>query len=165
MKNRQALAYAIVLTMALISTKCIAVSWQDRASTSSETSDNPGIEAGTQSGGLSLSSLSAMLDGGNATLSANTLANAAGLLEYCATHKLVTENKIENITRALLNTAAPRWDRLAMKDYAQGLSGLLNTRSGQQLDMRDLNHSALAIKVKTRACSLVLRQSMAWLSQ
>lgn len=165
MKNRQALAYAVVLTMVLISTKCIAAGWQGKSLTSSDISDNKGIEAGTQSGGLSLSSLSALLDGGNSTLSANTLANAAGLLEYCASNKLVTDTKVENITRALLNTAAPRWDRSAMKEYAQGLSGLLNTRSGQQLDMRDLNHSALAVKVKTRACGLVLRQSIAWLSQ
>jgi len=165
MRNRQSLAYAVVLTMALLSTKCIAISWSEESSALSDTSDNPEIEAGTQSGGLSLSSLSAMLDGGNATLSANTQANAAGLLEYCATNKLVTEYRIENITLALLNAATPHWDRAAMKDYAQGLAGLLNTRSGQQLDMRDLNNSALAVKVKTRACRLVLRQSIAWLSQ
>lgn len=164
MKNAQWLICGVAL--AIVSTRCFAISWQDRLSNSSEELVHRNIEAGTQSGGLSLSSLSTMLEGGNAALSANSLANAAGVIAYCAKNKLISAGNAEKIENQLIRKLGLKHrNNAAKKDYAQGQSGLLNTRNGQQLDMRDLSHSELAVKVKTEACDLVLKQGMNSLSR
>jgi len=166
MKKKHWLTCSASLIFVLISTNCIAVSWQDRLSSSSEELTHRSIAAGTQSGGLSLSSLTAMLGGGNSALSANTMANATGVIEYCAKNKLssmTSPDRIQNQLIHKLNLNHPR-NSTAKHDYAQGQQGLLNTRNGQQLDMNDLSHSELAAKVKTKACDLVLKQGMDYLT-
>ena len=167
MKNQHWLTYSITLTMALISMNCIAVNWQDRLTNPSEALAYHCITTGTQSGGLSLSSLTDMLDGGNTALSANTMANAAGVIEYCAKNKLSSMTSADNIQSQLIHKLSLKHPRnsTVKHDYAQGQQGLLNTRNGQQLDMSDLSHSELAAKVKAKACDLVLRQGMDYLTQ
>lgn len=149
-----------------ISMNCTAVVLQEKLAKLSEEQNNHNIVAGTQSGGLSLSSLSALLEGGNTTLSANTMENAAGVIEYCTRNKLSSMANAEKIQGKLVYKLGLTHSRntAAKKDYAQGLSGLLNTHNGQQLDMKDLSHSELAAEVKTKACDLVLKQGMDYLS-
>lgn len=166
MKNQYWLNCSTVLVIALISKDCIAVSWQDRLTNLSEEKTQSNIVAGTQSGGLSLSSLSTMLEGGSTALRANTMANAAGVIEYCTKNKLSSMANAEKIKNQLvhkLGLTHPQ-NSTVKKDYTQGLSGLLNTHNGQQLDMNDLSHSELAAEVKTKACDLVLKQGMDYLS-
>jgi hypothetical protein len=166
MKNAYWITCSTALAITLISTKCIATSWQDQLTNSSEEQIDHNIVAGTQSGGLSLSSLSTLLEGGNTALSANTMANAAGVIEYCAKNKLSSMDNAEKIRHLLVHRLRLTQSRnsAATKDYTQGLSGLLNTRNGQQLDMNDLSHSELAAQVKTKACDLVLKQGMNYLA-
>lgn len=167
MKNSYWITCSTALAITLISTKCIATSWQDQLTSSSEEQIDQNIVAGTQSGGLSLSSLSTMLEGGSTALSANTMANAAGVIEYCTKNKLSSMANAEKIQHLLvhrLRLTQPR-NSTTKKDYTQGLSGLLNTRNGQQLDMNDLSHSELAAQVKTKACDLVLKQGMDYLAR
>lgn len=167
MKNQYRLTLISVLAMALGSTPCMAISWQDKLANVAEDQVQRNVIAGTESGGLSLSSLSTMLNGGSTALSANTMANAAGVIEYCAKNKLTSLTNAGNIQSQLankLNLNNPR-NSAAKKDYTQGLSGLLNTSDGQQLDMNDLSHSELATKVKSKACDLVLKQGVHFLSK
>lgn len=167
MNNPYWLNCSIALVIVFISMKCIAISWQDKLTNLSEAQINQNIVAGTQSGGLSLSSLSTMLEGGNAALSANTMANATGVIEYCIKNKLSSQANAEKIQSKLvqkLSLTHPR-SHAAKKDYAQGKSGLLNTHNGQQLDMKELGYSELAAEVKMKACSLVFKQGMDYLSR
>ncbi|WP_130943326.1 DUF2501 domain-containing protein, partial [Klebsiella quasipneumoniae] len=48
--------------------------------------------------------------------------------------------------------------------YLEGLQGLLSNNSGQQLNLNTLGSSPLAEKVKTKACDLVLKQGLNFLS-
>lgn len=167
MNNPYWLNCSIALVIVFISTKCIALSWQDKLTNLSEVQINQNIVAGTQSGGLSLSSLSTMLEGGNAALSANTMANATGVIEYCIKNKLSSQANAEKIQSKLvqkLGLTHPR-SHATKKDYAQGKSGLLNTHNGQQLDMKELGYSELAAEVKMEACGLVFKQGMDYLSR
>ena len=94
------------------------------------------------------------------------MANAAGVIEYCVKNKLSSMDNAEKIRHLLVHRLRLTQSRnsTATKDYTQGLSGLLNTRNGQQLDMNDLSHSELAAQVKTKACDLVLKQGMNYLA-
>ncbi|MRE21820.1 DUF2501 domain-containing protein, partial [Klebsiella pneumoniae] len=49
-------------------------------------------------------------------------------------------------------------------NYMEGIEGLLNAQNGQQLNLSTLGDSALAKKVKTKACDLVLKQGVNFLS-
>ncbi|WP_117244799.1 DUF2501 domain-containing protein, partial [Klebsiella pneumoniae] len=49
-------------------------------------------------------------------------------------------------------------------NYLDGLQGLLNSNNGQQLDLNTLGNSSLAKQVKTKACDLVLKQGVNFLS-
>lgn len=166
MNNSYWLNYSTPLLFLLISTKCIALSWQDKLINLPEEHVHHNIAAGTQSGGLSLSSLSTLLEGGNTALSANTMANAAGVIEYCTKNKLFSMANAEKIQSKLIHQLILTHPRSSTvkKDYIQGLSGLLNTHNGQQLDMNDLSHSELAAEVKMKACDLVFKQGMDYLS-
>lgn len=166
MNNPYWLNYGTPLTFLLISTKCIALNWQDKLINLSEEQIQHDTVAGTQSGGLSLSSLSTLLEGGNTALSANTMANAAGVIEYCTKNKLSSITNADKIQRKLIHQLGlthPR-NSAVKKDYTQGVSGLLNTHNGEQLDMNDLSDSELAAEVKMKACNLVFKQGMDYLS-
>lgn len=45
-----------------------------------------------------------------------------------------------------------------------GIQGLLNAQNGQQLNLSTLGNSSLAEQVKTKACDLVLKQGVNFLS-
>lgn len=49
-------------------------------------------------------------------------------------------------------------------NYMDGIQGLLNAKDGQQLDLNTIGNSSLAKQVKTKACDLVLKQGMNFIS-
>ncbi|UYA61126.1 Putative glycoprotein/receptor [Pectobacterium sp. F1-1] len=116
------------------------------------------------SGGLS--GLAGLLNGGNQALSAGSMNNAAGILQYCVKQKLVSATNTENIKNQLLDKLGltSQQEKQQQTDYTQGLAGLLNTRDGKQLNLNNIGNTPLAEKVKTKACDIVLKQGVKFLS-
>ena len=48
--------------------------------------------------------------------------------------------------------------------YLDGIQGLLKTKDGQQLNLDNIGTTPLAEKVKTKACDLVLKQGLNFIS-
>lgn len=112
-----------------------------------------------------LSGLSGLLTNGNQALSAGNMNNAAGILQYCLKQKLVSATNTENIKNQLLDKLGlSSQGEKKQTDYTQGLAGLLNTRDGKQLNLNNIGNTPLAEKVKTKACDLVLKQGMKFIS-
>ncbi|EPF20681.1 MULTISPECIES: DUF2501 domain-containing protein [Cedecea] len=160
---------AMALATAFFAGQASAASWQDQLSSAANELSKSGSTttgAGAQNGGLSLSSLTSLLNGNGKSLTSSTMTNAAGVMEYCAKNKLASVTNTENIKNQLMtklgleNSTKPA-DK---QDYNQGLMGLLNTANGQKLDLNTIGNSPLAEKVKTKACDLVLKQGMNYLS-
>ncbi|MTD41131.1 DUF2501 domain-containing protein [Erwinia sp. CPCC 100877] len=157
--------YGAAITAALVAGSAGAASWQDRLSSAASELSSQSGGAGTQ-GGTSLSQLTGLLNGGNQALSANSMTNAAGIMQYCAKQELTSATSADNIKSQLLNKLGleDTQKQSQQQDYQQGLQGLLNTGNGQQLDLKSLGNSQLAEKVKTKACDLVLKQGKQFLS-
>ncbi|HEY1843336.1 MAG TPA: DUF2501 domain-containing protein [Buttiauxella sp.] len=168
MKASNRMVCALALATAVFSGQTLAASWQDQLSSAANELSKSGTAStsGTQSGGLSLSSLTGLLNGGNQALSSNSMTNAAGVMEYCAKNKLASVTSTENIKSQLMNKLGVEDSTKAAEkpDYNQGLMGLLNTGKGQQLDLNTIGSSPLAEKVKTKACDLVLKQAANYIS-
>ncbi|MGK9172454.1 DUF2501 domain-containing protein [Yokenella regensburgei] len=151
-----------IVSGALFSSVSFAASWQESlSSAASQLSQN----SGAQQGGLSLSSLTGLLNGGSQSLSADTMNNAAGIMSYCAKNKLASLTNTENIKNQVmdrlgLGTAEQKQDT----NYLEGLQGLLNTKNGGQLNLNNIGNTPLAEKVKTKACDIVLKQGVSFLS-
>ncbi len=161
-KTKAALGASLLITTALWST-ANAASWQDNLSSAANQLSQNSAQSGS---GLSLSSLTHLLNGGNQALSANNMNNAAGILQYCTQQKLVSSSGTAGIKEKL-------FDKLGLSnaqqqkqpaEFQQGLSGLLNTGKGEQLNLGALGQSPLAEKVKTKACDLVLKQGAKFIS-
>lgn len=154
---------SVALSGALLSTASQAASWQD--SLTSAASELSGQSSTSTQSSMSLSSLTSLLGGDTQALSANTMNNAAGILQYCATQKLSSAANVENVKNQML-------DKLGLgaveqqKDthYLDGVQGLLNAQNGQQLNLSTIGNSSLAKEVKTKACDLVLKQGVNFLS-
>ncbi len=148
-----------------------AASWQDQLSSAanqlSQQSNTTSTTAatGTQ-GGLSMASLASLLNGGNKALSSGTMTNVAGILGYCAKQKLASVTDTQNIKTQLMDKLglASATEQKQTTDYQQGLMGLLNSSKDQQISLSSLGNSPLAQQVKTKACDLVLKQGMNFLS-
>jgi hypothetical protein len=77
-----------------------AASWQESLSSAANELTK---ESSTQ-GGLSASSLTSLLGNSSQSLSAGTMNNAAGILEYCAKQKLASVTDAQNVkTRCWVN--------------------------------------------------------------
>lgn len=76
-----------------------AASWQESLSSAASELTK---ESGTSRGGLSASSLTGLLSNSSQSLSAGTMNNAAGILEYCAKQKLASVTDTENIKNRVL---------------------------------------------------------------
>lgn len=99
------------------------------------------------------------------SLSAGTMNNAAGILEYCAKQKLASVTDTENIKNQVLGKLGlDTQEQKADTNYMDGIQGLLNAQNGQQLNLSTLGNSSLAKQVKTKACDLVLKQGVNFLS-
>ncbi|WP_447884539.1 DUF2501 domain-containing protein [Serratia fonticola] len=119
----------------------------------------------TSNGGMSLSSLSGLLNGGDNALSSSSMTNAAGILQYCVQNNVLSANGTEAVKDQLLNKLGITSTANAnSEDYQQGLGGLLNTGKGNTLDLNSLGTSQITEKVKQKACDLVLKQGMSFIS-
>ncbi|VED54358.1 Putative glycoprotein/receptor [Raoultella terrigena] len=164
MKSAKSLLRCSVAATAFLVTGAQAASWQDSlSSAASELSSQSGSQ---QSGALSMSSLTSLLNGGSQSLTASSMNNAAGIMSYCAKQKLSSVTNTENVKNQVLDKLGLGTPEKQKEDtgYLEGLQGLLNSNNGQQLNLSTLGSSPLAEKVKTQACDLVLKQGAKFLS-
>jgi len=167
----QRLLQALSLSSALIAASASAASWQEQLNsaatqlsqqnsntTTSNTSNN-------SQNGLSLSSLGGLLNGNSQNVSANTMSNAAGVMEYCFKNNVIDNNvaSVKNSVLSKLGLTTPE-EKKQQTDYQQGLMGLLNTSNGQQLNLKALGETEIGKKVKTKACDVVLKQGKNFIS-
>ncbi|MBN0763364.1 DUF2501 domain-containing protein, partial [Klebsiella pneumoniae] len=87
-------------------------------------------------------------------------------LSYCAKQKLASVTSADNVKNQVLDKLGLSTPEKQKQDtsYLDGLQGLLNSKNGQQLDLNTLGNSSLAKQVKTKACDLVLKQGVNFLS-
>ena len=139
-----------------------AASWQESLSSAANELSK---ESASSQGGLSASSLTSLLGNSAQSLSAGTMNNAAGIMGYCAKQKLASVTDTENIKNQVLGKLGlDTQEQKQDTNYMEGIEGLLNAQNGQQLNLSTLGDSALAKKVKTKACDLVLKQGVNFIS-
>ena len=141
-----------------------AASWQDSLNSPASQLSGSSTQAG--SGGMSVSSLTSLLSGSSQSLTASSMNNAAGILSYCAKQKLASATSADNVKNQVLDKLGLSTPEKQKQDtsYLDGLQGLLNSNNGQQLNLNTLGNSSLAKQVKTKACDLVLKQGVSFLS-
>ena len=93
-----------------------AASWQDSLNSAASQLSGSNAQA---SGGMSVSSLTSLLNGSSQSLTASSMNNAAGILSYCAKQKLASVTSADNVKNQVL-------DKL-------GLSTPEKTKTGHQL--------------------------------
>ena len=140
-----------------------AASWQDSLNSAASQLSGSNDQA---SGGMSVSSLTSLLNGSSQSLTASSMNNAAGILSYCAQQKLASVTSADNVKNQVLDKLGLSTPEKQKQDtsYLDGLQGLLNSKNGQQLDLNTLGNSSLAKQVKIKACDLVLKQGVNFLS-
>ncbi|MGL5968590.1 MAG: DUF2501 domain-containing protein [Kluyvera sp.] len=163
MKSVKSMLCRAIIASAFISTAAGAVSLNDLSSAASQLT---GGSSTSQSGGTSLSTLTSLLNGGSQSLSSSTMNNAAGIMQYCAKQKLASVTDVNNVKDQVLDKLGLNTQTEQKKDtgYMDGIEGLLNAKDGQKLDLDSLGNSELGKKVKTKACDLVLKQGVNFLS-
>lgn len=151
-----------------------AASWQDKlSSTASDLMNNSGNSqtSTTANSGLSLGSITQLLGGGNSAISANSMSNVTGILQYCAKNNIV-DNNVSSVADQLksklgLTDTATQSTQAAgsgqENGYLQGLQGLLTTANNQKIDLKSLSNTQMGKKLKTKACGVVLDQGKKYL--
>ncbi|WP_261642258.1 DUF2501 domain-containing protein [Erwinia mallotivora] len=165
MKAANKLILALTVS-SLFTGSALAASWQDQlSSAASSLSQNSTANASTSQTGNSVSALTGLLNGGNQSLSASSMTNAAGMLQYCVQNNVV-DNNVSSVKDQLISKLGLTDTQKAQDttDYKQGLMGLLNTGNNQQVNLSSLGNTALGKKVKTKACDLVLKQGKQFIS-
>ena len=162
MKSVKSMLCRVIIASAFVSTAAGAVSLQDLSSAATQLSGG----SSTQSGGSSLSSLTSLLNGGRQSLSSSSMNNAAGIMQYCAKQKLASVTNVDNVKNQVLDKLGLSTPAEQKKDtgYMDGIEGLLSAKDGQKLDLDSLGNTELGKKVKTKACDLVLKQGVNFLS-
>lgn len=80
----------------------------------------------------SLSSLTGLLNGGDKALSASTMTNAAGILQYCVQNNVLSANGTTAIKDQLMSKLGiTSTENAKSQDYQEGLGGLLKTGEGK----------------------------------
>ncbi|WP_336748288.1 DUF2501 domain-containing protein [Pantoea vagans] len=170
MKQAQRSAWMLGMAALLVAGSASAASWQDQLSSAASqlSQQNNGTTTTSttqQNGGMSLSSITSMLGGSDKAVSANSMTNAAGVMQYCVEHNVVKNNvqsvKDQVLSKLGLNTTTAQEQKT---DYTQGVAGLLNTGNGQQLNLQSLSNSPMGEKLKTKACNVVLKQGKNFIS-
>jgi len=143
-----------------------ATSWQDSLNSAASQLSTGNSTTTSQTGGLSLSSLTGLLNNGTDSLSASNMNNAAGILEYCAKEKLASMTDATNIKNQVLGKLGLDTPQEQQQDtnYLEGIQGLLNANNGQQLNLETIGNTPLAKKVKAQACDFVLKQGLSFIS-
>ncbi|MEL0551175.1 MULTISPECIES: DUF2501 domain-containing protein [Enterobacteriaceae] len=164
MKTAQFLFRTTLIAGVFLSAGVHAASWQDSLSSAASQLSSQGDSQ--QSGGMSVSSLTSLLSNGNQSLTSSSMNNAAGIMSYCAKQKLSSVTNTENVKNQVLDKLGLSTPEKQKEDtsYLDGLQGLLSSNSGQKLDLNSLGSSSMAEKVKTKACDLVLKQGVSFLS-
>ncbi|MCZ8956534.1 DUF2501 domain-containing protein [Escherichia albertii] len=163
MKTVKYLLCCAITASALVSAGTHAASWKETLT--SATSGLSNQNSTTQEGGWSLSSLTSLLGSGNQALSADNMNNAAGILQYCAKQKLASVTDAENVKNQVLEKLGLNSEKQKEDtNYLDGIQGLLKTKDGQQLNLDNIGTTPLAEKVKTKACDLVLKQGLSFIS-
>lgn len=112
----------------------------------------------------SLSSLTGLLNGGDKALSASTMTNAAGILQYCVQNNVLSANGTTAVKDQLMSKLGiTSTENAKSQDYQEGLGGLLKTGEGKSLNLNDLGSEQITEKIKTKACDLVLKQGQSFL--
>jgi hypothetical protein len=151
------------IAAAMVAGSASAASWQDQLSSAasqlSQQNNSTSSTSNTQNGGLSLSSVAGLLNGGDKAVTSNSMTNAAGVMQYCVQHNVVDNNvsSVKDQVLGKLGLSSPT-AQAQKTDYQQGLQGLLNTGNGQQLNLQSLSNSQMGEKLKTKACDVVLKQ-------
>ncbi|MFU7652271.1 DUF2501 domain-containing protein [Klebsiella pneumoniae] len=163
MKSFKNSVIAALAVSALTLSGAHAASWQDSLNSAASQLSGSNAQA---SGGMSVSSLTSLLNGSSQSLTASSMNNAAGILSYCAKQKLASVTSADNVKNQVLDKLGLSTPEKQKQDtsYLDGLQGLLNSKNGQQLDLNTLGNSSLAKQVKTKACDLVLKQGVNFLS-
>jgi len=162
---------ACSVTTALFSATAGAASWQDQLNSAASALGQNGSSTTNTSGahaapaGNSLGALTGLLNGGSQSLSAGTMTNAAGVLQYCVQNNIV-DNNVSSVKEQLLGKLGLQDTQKQQEttDYKQGLMGLLNTGNNQQVNLKALGDTPMGKKVKTKACDLVLKQGKQFIS-
>ncbi len=153
------------LSCALVTGFAHAASWQDTLSSAANQLSQKSATSSSQQGGLSLSSLTGLLNGGNQALSADTMNNAAGVMTWCAKNKLSSLTNTENVKNQVLDKLGLGASQQQQDtNYLDGIAGMLNTKNGEQLNLSNIGSTPLAEKVKSKACDIVLKQGVNFLS-
>ena len=84
---KKQILFSTLLGALLVTGMAHAASWQESLSSAASELTK---ESGSTQGGLSASSLTSLLGNSSQSLSAGTMNNAAGILEYCAKQKLAS---------------------------------------------------------------------------
>lgn len=159
-KTTQRVIWGWGIAALLVASSASAASWQDQlSSAASQLSQQNSSTSGTSSEGMSLSSITGLLNGGDKAVSANSMTNAAGVMQYCVEHNVV-KNNVQSVKDQVLGKLglSSTTAQEQKTDYQQGLQGLLNTGNGQQLNLESLSNSTMGEKLKTKACDVVLKQ-------
>ena len=163
MNTQYRLLLALSLSTVMATGSAHAAGLMDSLSSAATELSKSGGES--SNGGLSLSSLSGLLNGGDKALSSSSMTNAAGILQYCVKNNVLSANGTEAVKDKLLDKLGITSTANAnSEDYQQGLGGLLNTGKGKALDLNSLGTSQITEKVKQKACDLVLKQGMSFIS-
>ena len=152
--------FSTLLGALLVTGAVQAASWQDSLTSAANELTK---ESSSSQGGLSASSLTSLLGGSTQGLSAGTMNNAAGILEYCAKQKLASVTDAQNVKSQVLGKLGLDTQEQDTS-YMDGIQGLLNAQNGQQLNLSTIGNSSLAKQVKTKACDLVLKQGINFIS-
>ena len=91
--------FSTLLGALLVTGAVQAASWQDSLTSAANELTK---ESSSSQGGLSASSLTSLLGGSTQGLSAGTMNNAAGILEYCAKQKLASVTDAQNVKNQVL---------------------------------------------------------------
>lgn len=112
----------------------------------------------------SLSSLTGLLNGSDKALSASTMTNAAGILQYCVQNNVLSANGTTAIKDQLMSKLGiTSTENAKSQDYQEGLGGVLKTGEGKSLNLNNLGSEQITEKIKTKACDLVLKQGQSFL--
>ncbi|CNC47787.1 DUF2501 domain-containing protein [Yersinia similis] len=128
------------------------------------TAEQYGKSAGSSSSLPSMSSLTNLLNGGDKALSAGTMNNATGILQYCVQNNVLSSDGTTAIKDQLMSKLGISGTETAKStDYEEGLGGLLKTSEGKSVNLNDLGTGQITEKIKTKACDLVLKQGKSFL--
>jgi len=121
----------------------------------------------TPANGTSMSQLTSLLNGSGNNLTSKSSTNAAGILQYCVQNNVLSATNATSVKDKLMNKLGIENSTATQKvDYQDGLSGILHTGNGQNLDLNNLGgggFTQLKEKVKTKACNVVLKQAKSFL--